>query len=258
MSYETIDIRECHDGAVCEIVLNTPPANILTAKMMAEIDAQLTLEIANTARKLIVFSGEGKHFSFGASVEEHTADKVGDMLPAFHSLMGNILAHPVPTMARVSGQCLGGGFELALVCSFIMADEGAKFAVPEIQLGVFPPVAALLIPRIAGSLLAADMVLTGSAKTATELKQAGLVTKLSTKGELDSDIEAFIEKQILPKSASSLRFAHSATRMDLSTFYNENIGALEALYLNELMSSTDANEGIGAFIEKRQVEWKNA
>ncbi len=258
MTYETLSVRELHDGAVCEIVLNTPPGNILTAKMMAEIEAQFEIEDTKRDRKLIVFKGVGKHFCFGASVEEHQRDQVGAMLPAFHRLMGKILAHPVPTLAKVSGQCLGGGFELALVCSFILAGEDARFAVPEIQLGVFPPVAALLLPQMSGSMLACKMVLTGAKLGAKELHRAGIVTSVSSEGELDSDIIAFIEKQILPKSASSLRFAHRATRMTLARHFEAHIGELERLYLKDLMASHDANEGINAFLEKRPMEWSNS
>lgn len=258
MTYETLKISELHDGAVCEIGLNAPPGNILSAKMMAEIEAQLALEEANAARKLIVFIGMGDHFSFGASVEEHQRDQVGAMLPAFHRLMGKILAHPTPTLAKVSGQCLGGGFELALVCSFILADEDARFATPEIQLGVFPPVAALLLPQISSSMLACKMVLTGAKAGAEDLHRAGVVMSVSSKGELDGDATAFIEKHILPKSASSLRYAHRATRMTLARHYETHIGELERLYLKELMSSHDANEGIRAFLEKRPVEWCNS
>jgi len=258
MTYETLKIDELYDGAVSEIALDAPPGNILTAKMMAEIEAQLDIEDANADRKLVVFTGAGYHFSFGASVEEHRRDQVGAMLPAFHRLIGKILACPTPTLAKVSGQCLGGGFELALVCTFILAGEEARFATPEISLGVFPPVAALLLPEISGSMLASRMVLTGAKLGAEELHRAGLVMSVSKKGEIDGDAAAFIEKHILPKSASSLRYAHRATRMMLARHYEAHIGELERLYLDELMSSHDANEGISAFLEKRPMEWINA
>ena len=258
MTYETLSVGELHDGAVCEIGFNTPPANILSAQMMAEIEAHLALEEENADRKLIIFKGEGDHFSFGASVVEHQRDQVGAMLPAFHRLMGKILNHPIPTLAKVSGQCLGGGFELALVCSFILASENAKFATPEIQLGVFPPVAALLLPHMSSSMFACKMVLTGAKASAKELFQAGIVTDVSSEGQLDNDTIAFAESQILPKSASSLRFAHRATRMALSRQYEAHIGELEQLYLQDLMASHDANEGIRAFLEKRPMEWRNS
>lgn len=258
MPYETLKVIDHYDGAVCEIVLNTPPGNILTARMMKELAAQFEIEAGDRDRKLIVISGTGDHFCFGASVEEHRRDQVGTMLPAFHRLMGTILSHPTPTLAKVTGQCLGGGFELALVCSFIAASDEARFSTPEISLGVFPPVAALLLPPLAGAMFAAKTVLTGARMSADDLLRAGLLLRVSHRREIEDDVSAFIEKEILPKSASSLRFAQRATRLDLAQRYTAQIKALERLYLEELMASHDANEGIEAFIGKRPAEWKNA
>ena len=152
MSYATLALRERFDGQVLEVALNAPPANILSAAMMTELRGLLAAERAPSRRKAIVLRGAGAHFCYGASVAEHTADEVGQMLPVFHALIGELLEHPVPTIAQVSGRCLGGGFELALACTFLCADDSARFAVPEIQLGVFPPVAAVLLPQMAGTL----------------------------------------------------------------------------------------------------------
>lgn len=258
MGFKTIEVRELFDDQVCEITLDAPPANILDAGMMAEIEAQLDRERDQSARKLIIFQGRGRHFCFGASVEEHQRDQVGKMLPAFHRLIGKILDNPVPTLAKVSGQCLGGGFELALACSFMVADGQAKFAVPEIKLGVFPPVAALLLPCLAGAALASRMVVTGEAISGEALHKAGLIGTIASGEDLDATVTAFIEQQIVPKSASSLRFAQRASRWALVRHYREHIGDLERLYLEELMASADANEGIAAFIEKRTPEWRHA
>jgi len=258
VTYKTITVQELYDGQVCEVTLNTPPANILTAGMMAEIEALLDGKGKNTGRKLIVLQGAGKHFCFGASVEEHQRDQVADMLPAFHRLIGKILDHPVPTLAKVSGQCLGGGFELALASTFVIAEEDASFAVPEIKLGVFPPVAALLLPWMMGSGRANRLVLTGGSMSAETLHQAGLVGVLAPEGQLDKAVKDFIENQIRPKSAASLCTAHKAARLTLVRHYNDHIGDLERLYLEDLMASHDANEGIEAFLEKRKPEWSNA
>jgi cyclohexa-1,5-dienecarbonyl-CoA hydratase len=160
-------------------------------------------------------------------------------------------------MANVSGFCLGGGFELAIVCGLIFADEKSKYAVPEIQLGVFPPVAAALLPFLAGGVTASHMLLTGAKLTAQEMKDNGLINQIAPKAELDQLIDNYIEKNILPRSASSLRFANRAVRMSINTVYRQHIGDLERLYLDELMKSHDANEGIGSFLEKRTPEWKN-
>lgn len=255
MGYETIKISEKFDGQAIEVTLNAPPANILTAAMMGEISRFMQQCRDNAGLKLVIFKGEGDNFSFGASVEEHTADQVGSMLPGFHRMIGEILDHPVPTLAQVSGFCLGGGFELALACSFIAADEKATFSVPEIQLGVFPPVAAALLPQMAGGSTAARMILTGARLKAPDLKAAGIVTMIAENGGLQAVVDTFFEKELRPLSASSLRFAHRASRMSIVGEYRRLIGDLERLYLDDLMATHDANEGIRSFIEKRRPVW---
>lgn len=257
MTFKTITINELYDGQVAELVLNAPPANILTAEMMQEIREFLAADKSNNARKLIIIKGSGDSFCFGASVEEHTADQVNDMLPGFHKMCGDIISHPVATLAQVSGFCLGGGFELAIACSLVFADETAKFAVPEIQLGVFPPVAASLLPLLGNGGLANDMLLTGKKLSASALMSQGVVNHVSDKAELQDDINSYIEKNLLPRSASSLRFAHQAARLTVVNHYNATIPVLEKLYLESLMATADANEGIQSFIEKRKPEWKD-
>lgn len=257
MTYQTLEIKEKYDGQVAEIILNDAPANILSAAMMAEIRAFLKDDLSNLNRKILIFKGAGDHFCFGASVEEHTADQVDNMLPGFHQMVGDILAHPVPTLANVSGFCLGGGFELAIACGLIFAEENSKYAVPEIQLGVFPPVAAALLPFLAGGVTASHMLLTGAKLTARQMLDCGVINQIAPKQDLDNLIESYIEKNILPRSASSLRFANRAVRMSINSIYRQHIGDLERLYLGELMKSNDANEGIESFLAKRAPEWKN-
>ena len=255
MAYELIKVEEKYNGAVTEITLGPPPANILSAKMMEEISAQLVEDEKNQHKKLIIFTGEGKHFCFGASVEEHKPEFVNGMLPGFHTFIGSIINCKVPTLAKVSGLCLGGGFELVLACTFIFADESAKFAVPEIQLAVFPPVASILLPAKGCDLLGAQMVLTGNQVKAGKLYEQGLVNEVVEKEQLDNTVNTFLEKQILPKSASSIQIAHKGSRMFLSQQYENSIGKLEKLYLEDLMSTKDAVEGINAFLEKRVPKW---
>ena len=257
MTYQTLNIEEEYNGQVAVITLNDPPANILTAAMMAEIRTFLKDDASNQDRKMLIFKGAGDHFCFGASVEEHTAEQVDNMLPGFHVMIGDILAHPVPTLAQVSGFCLGGGFELAIACGLIFAGEKSKYAVPEIQLGVFPPVAAALLPFLANGVTASHMLLTGAKLSAEQMKDCGIVNEVVPAAELDQYVVDYVEKNILPRSASSLRFANRAVRMSVNSLYRQHICDLERLYLDELMKSHDANEGINAFLAKRPAEWKN-
>lgn len=257
MSYKHIKVEEKNGGEVTEIALGPPPANILSSAMMEEISAQIREDEKKPDKKLLVFRGEGKHFSFGASVEEHKAENVGDMLPKFHTFIGDVISCPIPTLAAVKGLCLGGAFEFVLACDLVFAEEGAQFAVPEIQLGVFPPVASVLLPFKCGGTLASQVILTGDRFAAGILHDRGLVNHVSESGKLDEAISSFIEKQIHPKSASSLRITKSASSMVLTEQYKSFIGRLESLYLEDLMSTADSVEGIEAFLGKRSPEWKN-
>ncbi len=258
MDYKQIKVEERYNRQVTEITLGPAPANILSAKMMSEISVQLKEDEKNPHKKLIIFKGEGKHFCFGASVEEHKHDQVGDMLPQFHKFIGEVIDCQVPTLAMVSGLCLGGGFELALACTFIFADEAARFAVPEIQLAVFPPVASILLPFRCGDVLSSQIILTGDQFSAIDLQKHSLVNDVAEKGKLEEVVSSFFDKQIQPKSAISLRIAYKACRMTLSEQYRDYIGKLEELYLKELMSTKDANEGIQSFLEKRKPKWQDA
>ena len=257
MTYSLIKANELYSGQVTEIVLGPAPGNILSARMMDEILVEMENVVGAPHSKLMIFTGTGKHFSFGASVEEHTADKVGTMLPKFHKLIGALLECPVPALAKVRGVCLGGAFELALACPFLFCEEGAALGVPEIQLGVFPPAASILLPFKLGFALAAQMILSGEKVPAAELKGVGLVNEVAAAGKLDEAVQAFVEKHVLPKSAASLRLANQASHSILIKYYRAHIQEVERLYLDRLMSTADAVEGIQAFLEKRPAKWKD-
>lgn len=260
MSYEQIGVKYPYDGQVTEVTIGPAPANIVSAKVIDELTVEIKDHASSAERrgtKLIVITGEGKHFSYGASVEEHKADMVGDMLPRLHQLIAHILECDVPTLARVPGLCLGGGFEVAMACSMIFCDKTAQFAVPEIQLGVFPPVASVLLPRLIAANEATRLILTGDKCKADDAFRLGLVNVVAEEGALEETTNKYIEKRFLPKSASSLRLACRAARADIARHFRENIPATEKLYLDDLMSTADAVEGIQSFLEKRPPEWKN-
>ena len=262
MSNVPVTIHERHDGRVREFVLGGGKGNIVTEAMVDSLRAALRGATAenesNRHLKLLVFTGEGNHFSYGASVEEHLPGAVDRMLPKFHELIGEILHSDVPTLARVSGMCLGGGFELALACAMIWCDEGAKLGVPEITLGVLPPVASVLLPLKAPDAVAVDMILSGRMVAAAEAQRAGIVNTVTPAGTLDAALDEWIQTTVLPKSASSLRLATAAARVRLRRRYAEDITALETLYLGRLMSTYDAVEGVRAFLARRKPEWRDA
>jgi cyclohexa-1,5-dienecarbonyl-CoA hydratase len=255
--YKLIQCEKHFDGAVLKIVLNAPKANVLEAAMIGEIRAAIEPLYEDTGLKLLVFEGAGKHFSFGASVPEHTKDRAAMMLNAFHGMFLDVICLAVPTMAIVRGQCLGGGMELAIFCNFIVADSTAMFGQPEIVLGVFPPPASIILPKKVGQAYADDLALTGRSVSAEEGHRIGLVNLLAGEGEDPWAVASkWIEKHIIPKSSACLRIANRAVRMDFFRRLLEDLPRMEGLYLKELMETHDANEGINAFIEKRQPAWK--
>jgi len=252
---EKIEVRLEHDGQVLRIVLASPPANILDAATMAEIVACLDHHQGQASITALVFEGQGKHFCFGASVEEHQKDQAPKMIAGFHGLFKKLLAFGAPTFALVRGQCLGGGMELASFCNFILAEPKAKFGQPEIQLAVFPPVAAAILPGIIGQLRADDLVLTGRSIDAQTACDWGLVHHVTE--DLEAVLQEALATHFLPKSAAALRHALRAVRRDWVEQLGEKLDRMERAYVDDLMETEDANEGIGAFLAKRKPEWKN-
>jgi len=258
MEYRLIKVEKYFDESVIKIVLNSPKANVLEAAMLGEIlEVIHDLGVDNNL-KLLVFEGAGKHFSFGASVPEHTKDNAAKMLKSFHELFYQLSNMGVLTMAIVRGQCLGGGMELALFCNFIVADPTAFFGQPEIVLGVFPPPASVMLPLKVGQTFADEIAITGRSLDSNEAARIGLINVLCEEGQDAWELASkWIEKYIVPKSASSLRIANFAVRTNFFRAIREDLPRMEGLYLKLLMESLDANEGIQAFLEKRKPTWKN-
>lgn len=254
-AFRKIHLALRESGAVADLTLNSPKANVVDGETMAELERALIELSAERRLRVVVFSGEGAHFSFGASVPEHTREKAPAMLRGFHGLFEKLLKFDVPLLAKVRGQCLGGGFELAAFCHFIFADTTSQFAVPEIKLGVFPPPASLILPFKIGQGWADWMVLTGAPVGAQEAHRLGLVQRVSAPERLDADVEAFIASSLLPLSASSLRLAQRASRWAMHERLRSSLKDLERLYLDDLMATPDANEGIQSFLEKRRAVW---
>lgn len=252
-------LKECqYENQVVRLVLHAPRENILDREMMKALQAALD-ELDNQPQvKLVTLEGSGEHFSFGASVGEHAREHVAGMLKQFHQLFYTLADLAIPSAALVRGYCLGGGFELALMCNFLFADRTARLGQPEITLGVFAPPASLLLPMKIGATRAEDLLLTGRTLTAEEALGKDLVTGcFEDSSQLEKGFRAWVEKHILPKSASSLRYAVRAARRAFNATLREQVGALEGLYLKELMLTHDANEGIAAFLEKRPPRWEN-
>ncbi len=251
-----INIEYLYNETVARILLDDGKGNVLDHLMMEELQTLLTSFKNQHKIKLITFEGEGKHYSFGASVEEHQKDSAGAMLHSFHKLFYTLRDLAIPTLSKISGQCLGGGMELAIMCNFLFADKTAKLGQPEIILGVFPPPASIILPEKIGLARAEDLLLTGRTITAEEGKTMGLLNEVfDDKEALEKGTLEWIEKNIIPKSASSLRFGVRASRMKFNHILTSFLPQLESLYVNQLMATKDANEGINSFLEKRKPVW---
>ncbi len=255
---EKVLTESLHDSQVVRLTLNAPKANILDSQMMSGLTAALDSVRSQPRVKFVQFVGAGDHFCFGASVPEHTRENAPRMLEQFHGLFYTLADLAVPTAALVSGNCLGGGMELALMCNFIFADRTARLGQPEINLGVFPPPASLLLPMKVGQAKADDIILTGRILSADEAADMGLVTQLFDNREsLLEGVNAWTEKYILPKSAMSLRHTVQAARWQFNRELRKRLDKIQDFYIDELMSTHDANEGITAFLEKRLPRWQD-
>jgi cyclohexa-1,5-dienecarbonyl-CoA hydratase len=255
VEFKKIKLDLAHENQILALALNAPKGNVLDREMMIELIAAIKENGSTPSIKALVFQGEGDHFSFGASVPEHQKQFAPQLLATFHDLFRTLIAVNKPCLALVRGQCLGGGFELAMFCHWIFASEDARFGQPEINLAVFPPVASLILPHLVGQTAAGDLVLSGRSISAPEAKQMGLVYSISANPE--TELNEFLAKHILPKSAVALQFATKASRHEMHQAFLKNIESLEKMYVQELMETEDANEGIRAFMEKRKPVWKN-
>ncbi len=246
-----------HSGQVARIILAAPKANILDRAMMLEfMDVLRELAISDGLKAIIVAS-EGPHFSFGASIEEHLPGQIRETLVQLRALLQALATAPAPTIAVVGGQCLGGGFELALACDLVLAEQNAQFALPEIKLGVFPPAGAALLPVRIGASRGAELIVTGKSWSAAAALNAGLVHKLAPSGELEGCLDDWIKADFLPRSAMALRYAVQAARRPVLRALKNDLPELERMYLDELMQHPDPTEGIQAFLDKREPRWTN-
>ena len=245
------------DGHVARVFLAAPKANILDAQMVTELDA--IFESLGHERELraIVIEGEGPHFSFGASVEEHLPEQIAGALARLGGLLRRVTAAPAPTIAAIRGQCLGGGLELALACDILIAEEGAQLGSPEIKLGVFPPAASVLLPLRIGVAAATAMVLTGQSWSATRAAQHGLVAYVTPEGELAKCVAAYVEEHFASRSPTALRHTTRVVRRAIVQALDDELPKADRIYLHELMREPDAVEGIRAFLERRPPVWSH-
>ncbi len=252
----TLTVHRTSD--VCRLHLDAPPGNILDRALCLELAEAIRVHGGDADLRAFLVTAGGKNFSYGASVQQHVRGEVETFLPAFHDVFEALMASDVPAVAAVRGRCLGGAFELAGFCHFMVAETNAVFALPEIQLGVFPPVACAIFPDLLGPAIADNLVLGGQQLAAGDAVACGLVTRLCEEGELEQAVDEFLKQSILPRSAKALRLATRALRETLNEKVRDRLPELERRYLVDLMATQDAEEGISAFLDKRDPTWVNA
>lgn len=242
-------------GALLHLRLSRPKANIIDAEMIAALDKALAEHESNADLRGVFLDHEGPHFSFGASVEEHLPDQCAEMLKGLHSLIKRMLKFPVPILVALRGQCLGGGLEVAAAGSMLFAGADAMVGQPEIKVGVFAPAASCLLPERVGQAAAEDLLFSGRSVKADEALAMGLVDRVA--GDPEGEALSYFDKHLAPQSASVLRYAVQAARGEYVDRVCAKLDRVEALYLEGLMSTHDAVEGLNAFLEKRSANWEN-
>ena len=246
---------ELKEGVVF-LTLNRAPLNWLNIDMMEEINSFFDELLKEKSLKLLVVQAAGKAFSVGVEVADHLGDLAPKMIDVFHRMFRLMDALKVPSLAVVNGSALGGGCELALYCDMVIATEKSKFGQPEIQVGVFPPIAALVFPRIIGRKKAMELILAGDTISAQEALALGLINKVVPEASLSQEVNAFVEK-FAKLSSLVLKLTKEAILAGLNDDMDKGLKAIEKIYLNQLMRTHDAMEGLRAFLEKRKPTWKN-
>jgi cyclohexa-1,5-dienecarbonyl-CoA hydratase len=246
------------DGALLRLTLARPKANICDAQMIGALQAALDAHAGHagsSALRGVLLDAEGPHFSFGASVEEHLAERCAGMLASLHALILALAGFRVPVLVAVRGQCLGGGLEIALAGGPIFAAPNAQFGQPEVKLGVFAPAASCLLPWRVSAIAAEDLLCSGRSIDAARALAIGLVHALAD--DPAAAALAYFDEHLAAHSGAALAHALQAARAPRVAALREDLARVERLYLQSLMSTHDANEGLAAFLAKRTPHWEH-
>lgn len=254
LSNELILIKK--EGSIGKIIFNNGSLNILNIAMMEQINEALDDFLEDDTLKVVVIGHHGKSFSAGVDVGEHMGDTVKKMMEVFHGMFKRLNRIKVPTVACVKGAALGGGCEVAAFCDIVLASEKAKFGNPEIKVGVFPPVSAVIFPFIIGEKKSFELLLQGEIINANESHRIGLVNHVFSLESFDQEVTTFLER-FTKLSKVVLQYTKKSIKLSIDSDFDTKLDEVEAFYLNELMKTHDANEGLQAFIEKRAPKWEN-
>ena len=246
----TVDIA----GAVARIVLRHGPLNVIDVAMMEELAETLAKIEMRDDISVIVLGSDGQQFSVGVDVAAHTPDKVGEMLGKFHAVIRALIASRKVTIAAVQGYCLGGGAELAMVCDMVYTAESAQWGFPEIKLGCYPPVACAALAALVGQKRAAELILTGRTISGKEAAEIGLATRAVAGHDPASAVEEAVG-HLRKLSPAALAVAKKASYAWDAMHFDKGLARAERIYFDDLMKTEDAQEGINAFMQKREPKW---
>ncbi len=239
---------------VARLTLINPPLNIIDIPMMQELAQALSEIEARSDVSIILFGGDSRAFCAGVDIKAHVPDQVHEMLTSFHAVIRAIITSRKITIAAVQGACLGGGAELAAVCDMVYTARDATWGFPEIKLGCYPPVAAVALPALVGQKRAAELILTGRQISGDEAVAIGLANRCARAEELDAVVQETIN-QLHALSPAALAHAKKSIYAWDAIHFDKGLARAERIYLEELIATEDAPEGIAAFLEKRSPKW---
>ena len=251
------NIRFKIDDRVARITFARPPLNVFNIEMMREISNALS-ESNQREIVAIVFDADKncRAFSAGVAVEDHVQETIFQMLDSFHSIFRALEQIAKPAIALIDGAALGGGCELVAACDIVIASDRSRFGQPEIKLGVFPPVAAVLLPLVIGEKRARELILTGEIIDAVEAGRLGLCNHVVPGAHLEPKLNEVLAK-LRELSGTSLSYARQSLDLGRGRTIEDALSEQENIYLHELMKTQDANEGVKAFMEKRKAIWRH-
>jgi cyclohexa-1,5-dienecarbonyl-CoA hydratase len=249
-------IRMKVEGAVARLTLQRPEHNLLNEQMLRELADGVGMIAENGAVKMIILDAAGKVFSAGVDIGEYTSERAFSMLDAFHSACIAMVEAPQPVLVIVDGAAIGGGAELVAYGDLVVATPRARFALPEITIGMFPPLASTMFPHIVGPKRALELVLTGEAISAERARDLGLVNRLVPEAQLQTGVNELIGK-ITAQSGAVLGMAKRAVIGGMGMSLRDSLQNSMKIFLNELYRLEDSQEGLRALLEKRKPQWKN-
>jgi cyclohexa-1,5-dienecarbonyl-CoA hydratase len=252
--FESVTLRI--DKCVARLTLNRPEHNLLNEAMLREIADAILFAGDHSEVKLIVLDSAGKVFCGGTDIGEYTSQRVFQMLDAFHAAFAAMLEVGKPVICVVNGPAIGGGAELAMFCDLVIATPKARFAQPEITIGVFPPLASTILPFLVGPKIALEIILTGEAVSAERALEFGLVNRLVPEAQLEKTVEELLTR-MSAHSGPVLTMAKKAILGGMGLSLREGLKRSMGIFLNELYHLEDSQEGLRALVEKRPPHWKN-